>query len=341
MNLVNDKYEALVKSYLDGNCPAEDALELLSWVAESEENRIYFKTQKGADEVWKLTDFTMPDDDALNVEAALDAVNQRIDAMEEAETKTVEMPWLRRNYKYVSGVAAALIVALFLGFLVIGPSNSMVTVASNEQNIEMPLLLPDGTSVIFNGDAEISYPKQFVRSTRSVDFEGVANFDVVADKEKPFIIHCNSMDVEVLGTSFLLNADPSSDKYFVDLYSGKVRMTAFDEKGNEIAQLDVLPGERGVLNLAQGELKAMTYPEVKAEELVTERVLDFNNVVLSMIVETLEYVYEVDIDLNEEYASKKLTVRFSDQETIDEVLETIATVFDFTVSKQNGVYLIR
>ena len=40
MNLVNDKYEALVKSYLDGNCPAEEALELLSWVAESEENRV-------------------------------------------------------------------------------------------------------------------------------------------------------------------------------------------------------------------------------------------------------------------------------------------------------------
>ena len=59
------------------------------------------------------------------------------------------------------------------------------------------------------------------------------------------------------------------------------------------------------------------------------------------IVETLEYVYKVDIDLNEDYASKKLTVRFSDQESIDEVLETIATVFDFTVTKQDGVYLIR
>ncbi len=341
MNSVNDKYEALVKSYIDGQCTSDDALELLSWVAESEENRIYFKSQKEADEVWNLTDFAMPDDNAIDVEAALDAVNQRIDAIEETETKTVEMPWLRRNYKYVSGIAAAVVVALFLGFLVVKPMNSTVTVASNEQNVSMPFLLPDGTSVTFYSDAEITYPKQFVRSTRSVDFEGVAGFDVVANEAKPFIIHCDKMDVEVLGTSFLLNANANSDKYFVDLYSGKVKMTAFDEKGNETAQVELLPGERGVLNLAQGELKAMTYPEVKAEELMNERVLDFNNVVLSTIVETLEYVYEVDIDLDEAYASKKLTVRFSDQETIDEVLETIATVFDFTVSKQNGVYLIR
>ncbi|MCR5659465.1 MAG: FecR domain-containing protein [Bacteroidales bacterium] len=341
MNSVNDKYEALVKSYIDGQCTSEDALELLSWVAESEENRIYFKSQKEADEVWNLTDFAMPDDNDIDVEAALDAVNHRIDAIEETETKTVEMPWLRRNYKYVSGIAAAVVVALFLGFLVVKPMNSTVTVASNEQNVSMPFLLPDGTSVTFYSDAEISYPKQFIRSTRSVDFEGVAGFDVVANATKPFIIHCDKMDVEVLGTSFLLNANANSDKYFVDLYSGKVKMTAFDEKGNETAQIELLPGERGVLNLAQGELKAMTYPEVKAEELMNERVLDFNNVVLSTIVETLEYVYEVDIDLDEAYASKKLTVRFSDQETIDEVLETIATVFDFTVSKQNGVYLIR
>lgn len=341
MNLVNDKYEALVKSCLNGQCAPEEALELLSWVAESEENRVYFQTQKEADEVWKLTDFAMPDDESLDVEAALNAVNQRIDSLEVVETKVVEMPWLRRNYKYVASIAAALVVALFLGFLVVKPMNSSVTVASNELNTTKPFLLPDGTSVIFNGDGEITYPKHFIKSTRSVNFEGVASFDVVADESKPFVIHCGNMDVEVLGTSFLLSADAASDKYFVDLYSGKVKMTAFDAKGNEMTQVKVLPGERGVFNLATCELKAMSYPEVKADELVTEHVLDFNNVVLSTIVEALEYVYKVDIDLNEAYASKKLTVRFSDQETIDEVLETIATVFDFTVTKKDGVYLIR
>jgi ferric-dicitrate binding protein FerR (iron transport regulator) len=251
------------------------------------------------------------------------------------------MPWLRRNYKYVSGIAAALVVALFLGFLVMRPSNSTITVASNEQNIEMPLLLPDGTSVTFNGDAEITYPKQFVKSTRSVDFEGVASFDVVANEEKPFIIHCNSMDVEVLGTSFLLNADPSSDKYFVDLYSGKVRMTAFDEKGNETAQVVVLPGERGVLNLAQGELKALTYPEVKEADLADNHVMVFDNETLSKIVVALEYIYKVEINLAESCASKKLTARFSDEESIDEVMETISIVSEVTVTKQDGVYLIR
>lgn len=340
MNLADNKYEAMIKSYLAGQCSAGEALELLSWVAESEENRIYFKTAKEADEVWKLTDFEMPELDDAAVELALDSVNAKIDALEEEGTKVVQMPWVRRNYKYVSGIAAAVIVALFLGFLVMKPVNSTITLASNDYDVEIPCMLPDGTSLTFDGEGEASYSKHFAKSDRVVDFRGAAYFDVVKDETKPFIIHCDKMDVEVLGTSFLLNTN-NPDKYFVDLYSGKVKMTAYDEKGNQVSTVVIMPGERGVYYLPQGELKTMAYREVKAEELKTDRVLDFNNVVLSTIVETLEYVYEVDIDLNEAYASEKLTARFSDQETIDEVLETIAAVFDFTVSLQDGVYMIR
>ena len=273
-----------------------------------------------------------------DVESALDAVNAKIATGEETETKVVEMPWLRRNYKYVAGIAAALVVALFIGFLVERPADSPITLATNEQNLEQAFLLPDGTSVTFNDEATISYPKQFAKSSRSIDFEGTATFDVVKEEGKPFIIHCNNVDVEVLGTSFLLSA--TSERVFVDLYTGMVKMTAFDEKGKALSHLIVNPGERGVMQ-GQGELKVMTYPEIKAEELKKDRVLDFNNIGLSTIVETLEYVYGVEIELDEAYASKKLTARFTDQETVDEVLETIAAVFDFELVTKDGIYVIQ
>ena len=86
MDSVNNKYEALINSYFDGNCPAEDALELLSWVAESEENRLSFKALKDQSEVLSLTDVAMPEFNDAEVEAALDAVNAKIDAAEEVET---------------------------------------------------------------------------------------------------------------------------------------------------------------------------------------------------------------------------------------------------------------
>ena len=341
MYSVNDKYEALIMSYLDGQCSAEEARELLLWVAESEENRLYFKALKDQYEVWNLTDFAMPELDEADVEAALDAVNAKIDAIEETETNVVQMPWLRRNYRYVSGVAAAFLIALFVGFLVRNnPFNSTVTYAYNGQN-ESSYVLPDGTSVNFNSESTISYPEHFTKSERSVDFEGVAYFDVAKDETHPFVLHCNKMDVEVLGTSFLLNAEKNAERYTVDLYTGKVKMTAFDEKGNVLSLVEVNPGERGVWYTSSSELKTMNYSEVKEDELKTEHVLVFNNEMLSKIVEALEYIYKVEIDLGESCASKKLTARFSDDESIDEVLETIALVSEVTVTKTDEGYQIR
>jgi ferric-dicitrate binding protein FerR (iron transport regulator) len=339
MYSVNDKYEALIMSYLDGQCSAEEAHELLLWVAESEENRLYFKALKEQHEVWNLTDFAMPELDEADVEVALDAVNAKIEAIEETETNVVQMPWLRRNYRYVSGVAAAFLIALFVGFLVRNSFNLTVTYAFNGQN-ESSYVLPDGTSVSFNGESTISYPEHFAKSNRAVDFEGVAYFDVTRDENKPFVIHCDNLDVEVLGTTFLLNAEKNAGRYFVDLYTGKVRMTSFDEKGRELSHIDVTPGERGVWT-TEGELKTLSYPEVKEEELANNHVLVFDNESLSKIVEALEYLYKVEIELDEACAAKKLTARFSDEESIDEVLETIAIVSEVTVTKTDDVYMIR
>ena len=340
MYSANDKYEALIMSYLDGQCSAEEAHELLLWVAESEENRLYFNALKDQYEVWNLTDFAMPELDETDMDAALDAVNAKIDAVEETETKVVQMPWLRRNYKYVSGVAAAFLIALFVGFLVRNNFNSTVTYAYNGQN-ESSYILPDNTSVNFNSESSLSYTKHFAESDRSVDFEGVAYFDVAKNEALPFVLHCHNLDVEVLGTSFLLNAEKNSERYTLDLYTGKVTMTAFDKKGNILSVVEINPGERGVWDATANELKAMSYSEVKEDELLIEHVLVFNNEKLSKIVEALEYIYKVEIDLGESCASKKLTARFSDDESIDEVLETIALVSEVTVTKEGEVYQIR
>ena len=333
MNLTNERYDALIKSYLEGKCSQDEALMLLSWIAESEENRDYFESFK---DVWTLTDFTL-DEDEIDVEAALNSVNEKIEAAE-AEPIVVEMPWLRRNYKYV-GAAAAIVVALFLGFLISKPFDQNMMVAYNANQPEMTYELPDGSTLMFNGSGALSYPKQFADDGRSVKFEGKALFDVVKDSERPFVIHCDGLDVEVLGTQFLLDA--TGERYTVDLYSGAVRMTAVDKRGHELSHIDIQPGERGVWTPESGELVMMTYSEVKDEELRNDHVLDFNDVSLTTIVETVEYIYKIEVELPEAYANEKVTMRFSDEDSVDEVVETIATLFGLEVSKTENTYTIR
>ena len=332
MNLTNEKYDALIKSYLEGQCSQDESLVLLSWIAESEENRNYFEAFK---DVWTLTDFSLDEED-IDVEAALESVNEKIEAAE-TETKTIEMPWLRRNYKYVSA-AAVIMVALFLGFLISKPFDQTVTVAYDSTQPEQVYQLPDGSAFIFDGTGEVSYSKRFANNSRDVKFEGKAFFDVAKDASHPFVIHCDGLDVEVLGTTFLLDA--SNERYTVDLYSGLVRMTAVDKHGHELSHLDIKPGERGVWDVENGGLKMMTYAEVKEEELKTDHVLDFNNVSLNTIIETVEYIYSIEVKLPETYASEKVTMRFSDEDSVDDVVETIATLFGLEVSKTDKTYTI-
>lgn len=330
MNSINTTYDNLIMSYLEGQCSSEEAQTLLLWIADSEEHQSRFESFKS---VWELTSFPMSE--SIDVDAGLESVHLKIREEEnKPATLTVEMPWLRRNVRYVSSAAAAVIVALVLGFLVVKPFDATVHVASNDWNAETPYLLPDGTSVRFNGESEITYPKHFGKKHRSVDFEGVATFDVSKDAEHPFVIHCGDMNVEVLGTSFLLEANKESGQYLLDLYSGRVRMVALDKKGNECNAVEVEPGERGICIVEDGALKTMSYSEVKYEELQNDHVLDFNDVSLSVIVDALEYIFDIEIDLAEEYANGKLTARFTDQDSVSEVIETIATVFDLKVTKE-------
>ena len=337
MNPNAPTYDNLSMSYLEGKSTPEEALALLSWISESETHQERFESFKT---VWELTDFDMPE--TIDVDAALNAVNLKIDEVESHSTLTIEMPWLRRNLKYVSSVAAAVVVALFLGFLVLKPMTSTVTLASADWNSESPYLLPDGTAVKFGGTSEITYPKQFGKNLRSVDFEGTAHFDVSKDAERPFVIHCGNMDVEVLGTSFLLNADAEANQYKLDLYSGSVRMSVVDKKGRVLNAMEVEPGERGVCDLTDGTLKTMSYSEVKYDELTNDHVLDFNDVSLSVIVEALEYIFNIKIDLADQLADVKMTARFTDEDSVDEVIETIATVFDLKVTKSGkGKYALR
>lgn len=65
--------------------------------------------------------------------------------------------------------------------------------------------LSDGTEVWLNSLSSIHFPFSFTGSTREVEVEGEAYFNVAADAEKPFIVHTPEGKVQVLGTTFNVN----------------------------------------------------------------------------------------------------------------------------------------
>lgn len=66
--------------------------------------------------------------------------------------------------------------------------------------------LPDGSTVWLNAASSLHFPVNFTGPQRKVSVTGEAFFAVKQNKDQPFIVQSGRQELEVLGTSFNLNA---------------------------------------------------------------------------------------------------------------------------------------
>lgn len=88
---------------------------------------------------------------------------------------------------------------------------------------EYELLLADGSKVFLNSESKLVFPSHFEEGTRQVELTGEAYFDVKKDS-KPFIVKTADMQIEVLGTSFNVNAYPDNTLVNTTLVEGSVKV---------------------------------------------------------------------------------------------------------------------
>ena len=102
-------------------------------------------------------------------------------------------------------------------------SNNLIPRESQYYTINIPLgaeyniILPDGTKIYLNAGSSLKYPDQFIGEKR----EGY--FEVASDSLHPFVVHVADMSVEVLGTSFNINAYPEEEWVKTTLVEGSVK----------------------------------------------------------------------------------------------------------------------
>lgn len=104
------------------------------------------------------------------------------------------------------------------------------------------LLLPDGTRVWLNAASSITFPVAFTGNTRTVHITGEAYLEVHPNQKQPFMINTNDgLQLQVLGTSFNVNAYPEEPVATATLISGAVRVN------HDSAGVLLAPGEQAVL----------------------------------------------------------------------------------------------
>ena len=111
------------------------------------------------------------------------------------------------------------------------------------------LVLEDGTKVWLNSETELSYPSRFAGTKREVMLLGEAFFEVTPDKERPFYVKANGMDIRVLGTSFNVSAYQDSESTSTTLVEGSVAVSMANG-----AERTITPSERLAYNKKSHQL---------------------------------------------------------------------------------------
>ncbi len=182
----------------------------------------------------------------------------------------------------------------------------------------------DGTEVFLNADTRLRYPDRFgLWKKREVYLDGEAYFNVKSNHRKPFIVHAQNTKVEVLGTSFNVNAYSNNSTVKVVLDEGK---THFQVNENSYP---MLPGQQIEYDktTARTTLRNLMHPS--RASLWKQNTLYFYDTPLAEVIKVLERRYDVQFHVNAPEAleySYTITTRQADINGILQELHKIAPV---------------
>lgn len=130
------------------------------------------------------------------------------------------------------------------GQLIYDPSGTkadavMYNTVSTSKGRQFNVMLPDGSKVYLNAASSLRYPTAFSGNERRVEITGEAYFEIAKQSNLPFHVGIGGqMEVEVLGTSFNVNAYSNESSIHTTLVDGSIRVV----KGKSTAVLK--PGEQ-------------------------------------------------------------------------------------------------
>lgn len=125
-------------------------------------------------------------------------------------------------------IAALLLIAFSTAFFWMNRdrNDSAINIVSTLQGQMANVVLPDGTRVWLNSKTKLEYPAIFDRDKRKVQIDGEAYFEVVSDKEHPFVVQTSRTQVEVLGTKFYVEDYSNTNRVETALIEGSVSITS-------------------------------------------------------------------------------------------------------------------
>ena len=325
-----------MKKFLQGKCTPEEARKVMKWFDTIGEEKFL----ELVEEDWHhWSEHTTENKDRLL--HILGKIHTRISEKEldlihkEKQLFPTVTPYKRYNYRRYSVAAVVGLLAFAAITFVLHWSNlrhdvSAVALKSKQvpKGQKASLYLSDGTKVILNAGSRITYPERFSDTSRVVQLQGEAFFDVVKDKEKPFSVISGDLITTALGTSFNVKAYEQGESVEIALATGKVEVRGNRKKKTPVI---LLPGESLTLDTGRGVFRKEKF-STKEKLGWIENLLYFRDAEAREVFGTLERWYGVEFIFNKEVGEKwRYSGEFKNK-SLETVLKGIAYVKEFEFS---------
>lgn len=198
---------------------------------------------------------------------------------------------------------------------------------------EYSIVLADGSKVRLNAASELKYPVSFSGSERKVFIEGEAYFEIAKNKDKPFIVHTNGYDVQVLGTSFNIMAYTDEQQVATTLVEGSVKITASEKEKS----IYITPGQQAVLQENVGKIEIANVDTYQYTSW-KDGLFVFKSEPLGSITKKFSRWYNCEIQFaDSELENTKFTGTLRRDTDMDKLLNIISQTcqIDFTLNEEN------
>lgn len=188
------------------------------------------------------------------------------------------------------------------------------------------ITLPDGTDVNLNAESKLCYiPKTYNKKERQIRFDGEGYFQVRKDKQHPFLINAQGLNVRVLGTKFNLLARKKDASAVLSLQEGSVLFSSLLTGMNVILK----PNQKAILNQSTGII--IVKKEENFQDVIAWRrkELVFRNAPLRSVINSIEKNYNIKIRIKTKAYLKDLFTGTLPNSNINEDLEILEKSYHF------------
>ncbi|TWV96881.1 FecR family protein [Chitinophaga pinensis] len=308
----------LLTRYLAGEATPDEAMAIDDWLKEGTHIQEFERLQQSWQLIYGAIAYQAPKED------------QEWAALEAALPATKKHGSLRRMV--VRYAVAALITGVLLGaglytYLHYSRPVWQQALAGAARDVRKGVL-PDGSGIVINRNSTLQYAADYNKDDRKVLLEGEGYFNVVADKERPFIVHNGALKIQVLGTSF--NVKEDTGRTIVTVTAGKVKLYTEDH------ELIVAAGQTGTYLPATDELLLSNSVDANSISYATGD-FSFQDMSLPDICHHLENTFGVQIILNNAQLSQcRMSAHFKDR-PLSYIMDIMSATLDIEYTTKDSI----